>query len=160
MQVNPISHEEAEASSFTPWNPGDYDFVVHEASEEISKGSGSEMIKLTLHIYNTEGRHKIVFDYLLGTDKGQWKVRHFAEAVGLLPQYEAGNLNPVEIVGRPGRAKIRVKAAAGDFPAGNQVADYIRRPTDAASAAPRANIAKPAPKIVAKQVVVDDEIPF
>ena len=65
----PATKEQADAGAgnFTPWPSGTYDFEIHDASEEISKASGAEMIKLTIYIFNADGDRRTVFDYLLSS---------------------------------------------------------------------------------------------
>lgn len=158
MRVNPISAKQAEEQSagFEPWKAGDYDFNVYDASEEVST-EGNEMIKLTLHVLNPEGQRRTVFDYLVNTEKGQWKVRHCAEAIGMLPQYERGEMETIDIVGRMGRLKLRLKPASGQYPARNSVGDYI--PLPAAHQTPV--VARPsAARVKAPAGDIDDDIPF
>ena len=69
MRVTPITAEDANAqASSDPWPPGDYDFVVQDASEGISN-AGNEQIKLTLQVYNRNGNARTVFDYLPASAK-------------------------------------------------------------------------------------------
>lgn len=157
MRVTPISSEEAnEQASGDPWPPGEYDFVVNEAAEGISN-AGNEQIKLTLHVLNRQGQQRTVFDYLPNTAKAQWKVRHFAEAVGMVRQYETGELQVGHMLQRPGRCKLKIKPADGQYSAQNSVADYIPLAGAAQqpSSAPRAAARQPAPA-----GDIDDDIPF
>lgn len=158
MRVNPISAEEAEATggSFEPWPDGVYDFVVAEAIDDISK-AGNEQIKLTLHVFNRAGTHRIVYDYLPSSDAAQWKVRNFADAMGLLRQYDSGNLNPHDMMGKPGRLNLRTQAAGGGFGAQNKVGSYIvakKAATELAEPSRAARAKAPAIRDL------DDEIPF
>jgi hypothetical protein len=165
MKINkPASAQEADANAnaYAPWPPGDYDFIVAEASEEISKASGNEMIKLTLHVFNQDGAKRTVFDYLLSNDKGQWKVRHAAEAIGLLEQYEAGFLDINNIAERSGRLKLRIKPASGEYTASNAVVDYIKA-DPGSKPAPVMRAGNPAPRgvnVKAPASDLNDEIPF
>ncbi len=158
MRVNPISSEKAnEQSASDPWPAGDYDFSIAEASEEVSAASGNEMIKLTLHVLNRDGNRRTVFDYLVNIDSGQWKIRHFAETVGLVKQYETGEMEPRDMVGRAGRCKLRIKPAQGNYSAQNAVGDYL--PASTPYAAP---VSRPASrqKAAAGGGDIDDDIPF
>lgn len=154
----PVSKEVADAGgSFAPWRAGDYDFEVHDAADDRSK-SGNDMVKLTLHVFNAEGNKRTVFDYLLQDEKAQWKVRHFCEAIGILAEYEAGDLDPFDMVGKQGQLKLRVKAAQGDYPANNAVQDYIPKNGEVkASPRPAAPRREATPQI---QDDLSDEIPF
>lgn len=160
MRFNPVDDKTADASGFQPWPAGEYPFEIKECSEEISK-AGSEMLKLTIHIFNKDGASRTVFDYLLGTDKGQWKVRHFAKSVGLLASYEAGSLDINDVFGRSGRCKVSVRPERDGFQAQNQVVDYLG---EAASQTPaRRAMGNPAPVSGGGKrpaADLDDEIPF
>jgi len=158
MKVNPITAEKANEQSgdFEPWPAGEYDFSIQDAGEETST-AGNEMIKLTLHVFNRAGNRRTMFDYLVNTEKWQWKVRHFAESVGLIKSYEAGNMDARDVLNRDGRLKLRIKPKRGDYAANNAVNDYL----PASGSAPHASAAQrvgggreePPPPI-------DDDIPF
>jgi hypothetical protein len=161
MRVTPISEEEAEAQSANLWPESEYDYEVRDASEETSKNTGNEMIKLEIWVFNQEGGRRLVFDYLVGGEKSAWKVRKFAASCGLLPQFEKGDLIAPEIVGRTGRCKLGIQPAKDGYQAKNVVRDYIK-----AASAPEA---APPSRLVPRQSLsrvktpagdIDDEIPF
>lgn len=173
MRINkPISAKDADENSgaLVPWPPGDYDFTVAEATDEISKASGQEMIKLILHVFNRDGQKRTVFDYLLSGEKGQWKVRHAAEAIGMLPQYEAGELDTSEMIERSGKLKLRIKPAQGEYQAGNSVVDYIPAAPGSQKALPLTSTMRagnPAPRggsaganVKRSTQDIEDEVPF
>ncbi|MDE2104453.1 MAG: hypothetical protein KGL39_44875 [Patescibacteria group bacterium] len=132
MKVTPISAQEAakQASELGLFPPGDYDFEVYDASEEESS-AGNEMIKLTLHVFNSEGSRRTVFDYLVSAPNSAFKIRHFAEATRTVSQYERGALMASELVQRTGRCKLRIKKGTGNYQDQNAVADYIKPNGDA-----------------------------
>lgn len=141
---------------------GDYDFEVVGACDAISKASGSEMIVLDLKVFTRTGEHRMVKDYLVATPGGMRKVRAFAAAVGMLDDYEAGDLDAHALQGQAGRCKIGADRSEGYEPK-NRVAYYLD-PAKAQAAVPpvaRKTALKPAPQ---RQVVVagdiDDDIPF
>jgi Protein of unknown function (DUF669) len=152
MRVTPISEEQA-AESFEPWPSGEYEFIVNEAEEGFAKSSGAEQIKLTLHVFNKSGGKKVVFDYLPSAAAAQWKVRQFAAAVGMLSQYESGDLDPFLMLGKHGKCQLRFRAAEGGYAAQNAVASYVV-PKQATALSPRSK-AK-----VHTGGELDDEIPF
>lgn len=140
MRFEPKTEKEVQEMNLR--DPGEYDFLVVEAEDKLSR-AGNDMAEIKLQMEDGQGRRFHITDYLVGTDGMAYKVRHFAEAVGLLAEYEKGNL-PAEIMtGRTGRCKVGIKPAQGQYRAQNTVTDYI--PTG--DAAP------------VKQLV-DDEIPF
>ena len=159
MRIQPITAEQASESSgaFEPWPAGEYDFIVNEAIDDISK-AGNEQIKLTLHVFNRNGARRIVFDYLGSGQSSQWKVRHAAEAMGLLRQYDAGELNPHEMIGKPGKCLLRVKPAANGYDANNQVGDYVVPKAVAAGTQPAMRSASKAKVHTGGDL--DDTIPF
>ena len=163
MRVNPITPEQATAAAttFEPLRPGDYDFSIF-AAEDTRSAKGDDMLKLTLHILLGEGRHRTVFDYVLGTDNWAWKARHLAEAIDMVSQYERGELDPDFLEGRMGRLRLKIKPASGQYSAGNQVVDYIPRETG--TDAPARTLAMPQRAALSREKMpaadIDDEIPF
>jgi hypothetical protein len=167
MKVSPISAEEADAGGGgEPFRPGDYDFHVYAAEDTISK-QGNEMLKLTLHVFDRHGEKRTVFDYILSSAAGAWKARHLMETLGMIRQYDAGEINPHEIQGRPGLCKLGVEPASGTYAAKNKIVDYILSgtvPATQAAPAPRrapaTDARKPALATVGGGSIDGDEIPF
>jgi hypothetical protein len=160
MRITPISAEQAnEQSVGDPWPAGEYDFTIYEATETTSQG-GNEQIKLILHVFNRSGQKRTVFDYLVNSEKSQWKIRHFSEAVGLLRQYETGNLIAHDMPGKSGRCKLRIKPAEGTYSAQNAVNDYVTVVgTVVGAMMDRYDKNQPAVRPAAPNDL-DDEIPF
>lgn len=102
---------------------GVYDFVVLTAEDKTS-AAGNEMIALKLGVEDGE-RQKWVNDYLLATEGGAYKLRHFAASVGMLPEYEAGELTAASMRDRAGKCKIGIDPAKDGFAAKNKVTDYV-----------------------------------
>lgn len=149
MKFTPKSEEEISAANLLIG--GDYDFEVADAVEETSKASGNDMVKLKLNIEDDEGRKHVVFDYLVGTDASMFKVRGFAEATGLLAQYDHGELVASDMTGRTGKATIGIDDKNKAYPAKNVVRAYLKAATNG-HAATKTQAAH-APDI-------DDPIPF
>jgi hypothetical protein len=164
----PVSQEEADkGGGFEPWPGGVYDFEVHEATDEVSKASGREQMKLALYVFNDTGQRRMVFDYLGTDEKSQWKVRHFCAAVGLIPEYERGEIDAFDCVGKQGKLTLMVRPQRGEYPASNSVRDYVAREEGAVKAVaprPAAATSAAARKIAQSPVVAgsvdDDAIPF
>lgn len=125
--------------------PGLYDFEVVEAEDKTSK-AGNDMVELGLRVENGDGRGFKLLDWLVATDGGAYKVRHFAESVGLLAAYEKGDMPAGMMIGKVGRCKISIKPAEGQYRAKNTVADYVGAAVEPVGQ-------KPAQ-------MEDDEIPF
>lgn len=119
MQFTPKSEKEIQAANLLP--AGEYDFTVVRAEDTKSK-AGNDMIKVTIGIYQQNGTQRLMDDYLL--ESVPHKLRHFAETIGLLAQYEMGQLGADELEGRAGRVKIRIKEQT-DYPSKNEVKDYV-----------------------------------
>ena len=139
---------EEEVSSFDLAPAGKYAFEVLEAEEKQSK-AGNDMIALKIGILHDGSMHG-VFDYLVAGEKTAYKVRHFADAVGMLAEYEKGQLNADDLVGLTGECNIVVQPAKDGYDAKNSVKDYVKR----GGASAPAKVAKKAAE------VIDDDIPF
>lgn len=162
-----MSQEEADAgSNGAVWRAGTYDFEIHDASEELSK-AGNDQIKLTVWVFDTQGERKTCFDYLGATEKVQWKTRQFCQSVGLIAQYESGELDVNDIVERTGKLKLGIQKSP-EYGDQNKVLAYLEA-TEAAPRAARPAAARPA-STPARQPAparssqsardLDDEIPF
>lgn len=151
MRFSPKSDAEIEAeqAKFRPLK-GIFDFEVIDASDEVSKKSGNEMIKLKLCVYRPEGGESHVYDYLL--EAMAFKFKHFCEAVGMLDRYEAGDINASDCINKCGKVELRLeKNDKGDDR--SVVKDYIKRIAPAQGAQP--------PKgLIGEGKPLDDEIPF
>lgn len=117
-------YTEAEIQAMNLRDPGEYDFAVVDAIEKLSK-SGNEMVELKLQMEDKEGRQFTIFDYLVSTESMAYKVRHFAASVGLVAQYDKGDMAAEYMLGRTGRCKLGTKPAKDGYPAQNKVNDYI-----------------------------------
>ena len=120
MQFTPKSADEIAADGLMP--AGVYDFEVESATEAQSK-AGNDMMVVKLAVFDDEGKRRLITDYLL--EVIAYKLRHAAECVGALDQYENGTLSPADFDGKSGRVKIKITPAKGDYPAKNEVADYV-----------------------------------
>ena len=119
MKFQPKTQEEIDAMSLLP--EGVYDFVVLDACESVSK-KGNDMIKLTLNVYDDRGAVWRIFDYIM--EAFPRKLRHFCEALSLDHEYATGTLEADMCLDKAGRVKIKI-APAGEYPARNEVVDYL-----------------------------------
>jgi uncharacterized protein DUF669 len=154
MKFTPTTEEQQERRTFEPFPAGEYDFTV-EAAEEQTSRNNNEMVKLTLHVYNTEGHKRVVFDYML--DSAAWKIKQFAASAGLLERYDSGEIEAYEMVGKTGRLKLKIESSEqyGDQ---NKVAFYI-----AAKSAGTGYTGRSAPASVSRHTTTsidDDAVPF
>lgn len=108
---------------------GDYDFEILDASEEISKKTGAEMLKLKLAIYQNGESVKTIFDYIM--DSIAFKLKHFSQAVGIIDKYNNGDINAFDCIGRVGKCKIGIKIdKTGQYGPQNIILDYIPKVED------------------------------
>lgn len=135
------------------WPAGTYDYEVLTAEDTISQ-KGAEMIKLKVKIFNDAGQSQTVFDYLLDAMPG--KLRHAADAFGLLAEYEAGGFEAIDCEGKTGKCKVAIQIdKSGAYPDKNGIADYIPVVTAGSVEKKTARAAK-----TIGGGSIDDEIPF
>jgi hypothetical protein len=159
-----MTEDELIQSSLLP--VGVYPFDVMTAEDKISK-TGNEMIELKLNVFG-ENQEAHVFDYLL--EKMAFKLRHFAEATGLIGEYERGELEALSCLNKSGYAKIGIDKGNGNFPPKNTVVDYLKPETPVTKngllEALNQTVPKPAPSRSASkpeptnEKSFDDDIPF
>lgn len=82
--------------------PGTYEFKVADAVETVS-ANGNPQIKVTLIVY-TPQRELNIFDYLVSTPGGLWKVKMFCAETGL--DFDAGEIDAAQCVGLGGKAVL------------------------------------------------------
>jgi hypothetical protein len=149
MRFEPKTEEECAAAGLLP--KGTYLFEVAEAKDKTSK-AGNEMVELRLECHGDDDSKRSVFDYLVASDGSAPKIRQFAVCVGMLNEYERGELKAEDMIGRTGSAKIYIKQdKAGQYPDKNAVGEYLK---PNGSAAPISKSAGSSPALV------DDDIPF
>jgi hypothetical protein len=124
MQFQPKAEDEVKRA-FAPIPKGTYDFEVLEASDEVS-AKGNDMIKVNIAIWQGDKVLCRVFDYLLPSMEA--KLRHACDACGLLDRYQSGSLQAVDFIGRAGKVRIKIKKETDQYPAKNEVEDYVCRP--------------------------------
>ena len=150
MRFDPKTEQEIASANLLP--PGTYDAEVIKA-EEAKSSAGNDMIALTLRVYGSD-TSTLVNDWLL--EKVAYKLRHAAEAMGLLADYEQGALDARDMLNRSVRVKLNIqKDKAAQYPDKNGVADYI---VDKAVNGKAATPARARQSVPAESI--DDEIPF
>ena len=140
------------------WPPGVYDAEISTAIEKVSS-TGNDMIELTLQVYHPDdGSQRQVYDWLVATPGGAYKVRHCCEAAGLRDAYESGSVEPYQLEGKSVRVKLMIDAKSEIKR--NRVQDYV---VDA----PAAPVRAPAPARAAAAAAASkpsdpfgDDIPF
>lgn len=136
---------EKELAEANLWPKGDYAFEILEAEEAEDK-NGNGMFKLKVKVFKDNGASQNIFDYVSGAWM-EYKLRHLAEACGMLADYENGEMNAYELVGKTGFCKVGVSAdKSGQYPDRNGINDYL--------------VDTPASQKDIKEVLKDDSIPF
>lgn len=126
MKFTPKTEQQIAEENLLP--PGVYPFDVLEAHPKVSQAAKDRgetepnMIELKLKVYENADRGVFVTDYLM--EAMAFKLRHFCEEVGLLDQYNKGQLTADMCAGRSGHAKIGPSKPKGDFKPKDEVKDY------------------------------------
>lgn len=105
MKYQPLTKEELAAQRGT-LKPGLCEFQVVDAQDQISK-SGNDMVKLSLRVWDSEGKEGQIFDYLVAS--ASWKIASFFESIGNPQAYESGEIDTVVVVGAAGKAKLEIE---------------------------------------------------
>lgn len=160
MRIDPKTEQECQAMEQEQKKRlllpvGVYDFEITKALDKTDK-NGNPMIDLQLVVYADNGGMRYVRDWL--TVYADFKVRHFAYAVGLVTEYEAGNIEAIDCEGRSGKAKIVIKKDE-QYGEQNRVADYIV-PDATTTATPAAKPAAAPPVPRGNAPLAEDDIPF
>jgi hypothetical protein len=122
MNFQPKTEQEIIESKL--WPKGDYDFEITDGFDNTSKTSGKPMIELKLKLSNGKGQGRTITDYLLAETPE--KLRHAADACGLLDRYNTGSLSGNEFRGKRGRLKLGIeKDKKRQYPDKNVVLDYV-----------------------------------
>lgn len=131
MKVDPVTESaaHAQANAFEPWPKGEVDFECVSAVDGVSK-NGNDMTELEHFIFNKSGQRRRVKDWLVNSEGVAYKVRHFAASVGMLAQYEKGELPAIDLPGKTGRLTIGIERGkpdgkGGKYPDRNVVQDYV-----------------------------------
>ena len=109
-------------------NDGIYDFEVFKAEEKESR-AGNDMFVISLHIFEESGMKRSITDYIaLGSNYGERKLRHAADACGILDIYESGKLTADSFEGKCGKVNIAKQDGTADYPMPkNVVKNYVKR---------------------------------
>jgi hypothetical protein len=122
MKTTPLSETEArKLAARRLLRPGMYEGTITAAVDAVSKAN-NEMLVLDVSIIDS-GDTRILRDWLTNTKISAAKLRHAAEAVGALAQYEAGELSPDDFLGRAVRVKVGVEKRRS-YPDRNAIEDY------------------------------------
>jgi len=153
MRFQPKTEKELHEEKMLP--EGEHSFEVSQGEDTFSKNSGNEMIKLLVRVFREDGTFLLIDDYLL--ESMGFKLRHAAEACGLIDRYENGELSGEDFIGKTGTVKIGTQEAKGDWPAKSVIKDYVVEKEDDAEMPAKK---EKATKTKAVEDLESDEIPF
>jgi hypothetical protein len=122
MTFEPKTEQEIAESKL--WPKGEYAFEIVDGVDKNSKSSGKPMIELKIKLSDGKGTGRTITDYLLAETPE--KLRHCADACGLLDRYETGSLSANEFRGKRGKLKLGIeKDKKKVYPDKNVVLDYV-----------------------------------
>lgn len=134
--IDPLSEEELDV--FALLDEGIYDFEVTKSEDGMSK-SNNPMNTIHLKIWKPDGSLKIMKDYLVFSSVNFCirKIRHFCDAVGILGEFEKGEIRKdfsglagkLELIIKEGglipEDKLDGKPSGSKYPTKNEVKDYV-----------------------------------
>jgi hypothetical protein len=124
MKLTPRTETEAQRVSHRALlAPGWHDARIETAVETLSTKRETPMIELTVLIPDADGTARSLRDWLTDSSRGALKIRHAAEAVGAISQYDFGEISPADFIGHAVRVKIGIEKKRG-FPDRNAIEDY------------------------------------
>lgn len=141
LAYKPVSEQEANnQNTSAPIPEGEYQFKVTGCGEQTSK-SGNPMlvVKFAVKMPNGLGTQGILrnhTEWLLLTEQWQWKLRHLADACGLLAKYEANTLDALDLIGRTGRFHLTHQTNQDTGQVNARVKVYHKRSTQPVAAEP------------------------
>ena len=136
MAFTPLSENQIKEQGLLP-NNSVMDFEILESVtlgttvidlEARESKNGNPMIVAPVAIYNDEGNKiQTIIDYIVITDRMMFKVKNLCEVCGLMEEYNAGDEHAIvaKLAGKTGKVKIGVQKATDDYPAKNNIRDYV-----------------------------------
>lgn len=150
MSYTPKSEEQLAREGL--YADGTYDCTCVDTDDKPSK-AGNTMFTLKLHVFDEIGNAMIIMDYIaLGSNFGERKFRHAADAFGLIESYESGTLVASDFKDKSAKVVIATQEGSKEYPnPKNVVKDYPKREGAQPVKAPSEKTAS---------VLASDEIPF
>lgn len=141
---------------------GTYDFEVRSAENKTFQ-TGSKGILLKCTVFPPNGGEKWMDCNLVFSPKALFQVADFCATVGLLANYESGNLDARDCEGRSGKCRVGVEEQEGYDPrnkiTGFVVPKVVSQPQAAPLTTPRPASQAAAPADILPPDT-DDDIPF
>lgn len=144
-EINPMSDEELEKSNLA--EKGIYDFEVIRKIDKVSP-AGNKVAKLTLTIWEKQGRSYYVYDNLVFSSAPLClkKIKHFCSSTNIEEDYKCGKIRE-ELERLLGKVEIgyqepQPKEGGGHYPAKNVVIDYVTSDNASQNIVSKENIQK------------------
>lgn len=140
---------------------GVYDFEVRSAENKTFQ-TGSKGILLKCTVFQPNGGEKWIDCNLVFSEKALFQVADFCAAVGLMANYESGNLDARDCEGRAGKCRVGIEEKEGYEPRNKISGFVVPKPANAAPRSqPQSARVTPAPASTSAPTPSDDsEIPF
>ncbi len=125
MKHTPMSDEEI--ASLGLMEDGIYDFEVTAAENKVSS-KGNDMMEIKLNVFDNEGKARPKRDWIM--PQMAKKFKHFHNACGIMDKYEAGTLEPEDVIGKTGKCMIKTEPYTnkdGLEVMSNKIDDYVKR---------------------------------
>lgn len=123
---------------------GEATFVITSLDDNyVSKTSGKASTKIGLELWDSNGKHGVLTDYI--PDSQPWRHKELCRSINKLDLYEAGNYTESDVKGEGGKCELFLQIdKSGKYEASMKVKKYL----------PFDERAKPA------EFHEDDDIPF
>jgi len=159
-----MSQDDALKARYSLLKDGEYNAVIFDCIDTISKNSGNHMFELTIHVIGHDGSRNEVKDFCTFTHKMMWKVIRLCSSAGVLPAYENKTLHPSMLKGHKIKVLVKVqegkeipvdklngKPVCSKYPDKNVIEDYLMDTTPS-------KLNPLTPKV--DNTFPDDDIPF
>jgi hypothetical protein len=158
MKFKPQTESELAESQLLP--KGTYPFDVMVCSDTTKDGDilrskkGQEMVGVKLNVHGDDGRDYHIYDYISPHFMAH-KFRHFFVTIGMVKEYERGEINVRSAEQRSGWVDIGIEPAKNGYAAKNKVMDYFVKEEPSEETAP-----PPAPIQANGKPEDSDDVPF
>ncbi len=136
MRYTPYT--EAQIQSMNILDEGIYRFKVGDVilndkfGGPLQDKNGNDLAKLKLLAADSEGRDRIIYTFISGDGNFAYKLRHFAQTIGMISDYENGTFNIMRAIGKTGIANVIVKkgttksdGSGEPWPDKNDIKDFV-----------------------------------
>ena len=125
MNFIPLTETEIQTAHLI--KPGTYDYVVTKSEEKISERTGKDYIKLTLKVWDSDGKEHTLFTGLAFIKI----LKHFCDVNNMQEEYKSGNIPEHSFLLKNGGQVVvdidpeKPNPKGGVFKAQNVVRDYV-----------------------------------